>query len=69
MISIVYRIATGSIKYAWDSGIEISIINEPETGVDQDMASTHHDLNSDDVDMTTKENKEPLEFKSTLYDT
>lgn len=62
MINIIYRIATQTIHHAWDSdGIEISIINDSDTGIDQDMAATHHDLKDDDMDLLNSETKSALE--------
>lgn len=59
--AIARRIASSQLQYAWsETDVRIDTINDVQEGVDQEMAATHHDLDEQDMDMTTKDKKEAL---------
>lgn len=60
-IETVYKIASRSIKYAWmENDVNMNAMPSIQEGVDQEMASTHHDVTEQDMDMMTNEIKSPL---------
>lgn len=61
LTAIAYRVALSQIRSAWsETDTSISVVNDVQEGIDQDMAATHHNLNEQDMDMMVDEIKDPL---------